>query len=43
MYVYFNFSNSNEISLFCTLLKIIIHHFIKITQRAKIKLIIIKT
>ena len=40
MSVYFNFLNSNE-SLFYTLIKVIIHHLIKIMQRIKIKVIII--
>ena len=31
MFVYFNFLNSNE-SLFYTLIKVIIHHLIKMTQ-----------
>ena len=34
MFVYFNFLNSNE-SLFYTLIKVIIHHLIKMTQRKK--------
>jgi len=41
MSVYFNFFNSNE-SIFYTLIKVTIHHMIKIMQRIKIKLIIIK-
>jgi len=32
MFVYFNFLNYNE-SLFYTLIKVIIDHFIKMTQR----------
>ena len=40
MFVYFNFLNYNE-SLFYTLIKVIIHHLIKITQTRNIKLIII--
>ena len=32
MFVYFNFLNSN-IFLFYTLIKVIIHHLIKMTQR----------
>jgi len=32
MFVYFNLLNSNE-SLFYTLIKVIIHHLIKIMQR----------
>jgi len=36
MFVYFNFLNSNE-SLFYTLIKVIIHHLIKITQRTNNK------
>jgi len=31
MFVYFNFLNSNE-SIFYTLIKMIIHHLIKMTQ-----------
>jgi len=41
MSIYFNFLNSNE-PLFYTLIKVIIHHLIKITQRTNIQLIIIK-
>ena len=41
MFVYFNFSNSNK-SLFDTLIQVIIHHSIKMTQRTNIRLIIIK-
>jgi len=41
MFVYFNFLNSNE-SPFYTLIKVIIHHLIKSTQRTNIKLIIMK-
>ena len=36
MFVYFNFLNSNE-SLFYTLIKVIIHHLIKMTQRTNNK------
>jgi len=36
MFVYFNFLNSNE-SLIYTLIKVIIHHLIKITQRTNNK------
>jgi len=36
MFVYFNFLNYNE-SLFYTLIKVIIYHFIKMTQRANNK------
>ena len=36
MFVYFNFLNSNK-SLFYTLIKVIIHHLIKITQRTNNK------
>ena len=36
MFVYFNFLNSNE-SLFYTLIKVIIHHSIKMTQRTNNK------
>ena len=36
MFVYFNFLNYNE-SLFCTLIKVIMHHLIKMTQRINIK------
>jgi len=32
MFVYLNFLNSNE-SIFYTLLKVIIHHLIKMTQK----------
>jgi len=32
MFVYFNFLNYNE-SIFYTLIKVIIHHFIKMTQK----------
>jgi len=42
MSIYFNFLNSNEISFFDTLIKVILQHLIKIIQRTKIKLIIIK-
>jgi len=41
MFVYFNFSTSNE-SLLYILIKVITHRLIKITQRTNIKLIIIK-
>ena len=37
MFVYFNFLNSNE-SLFYTLIKVIIHHLIKLMQRTNNKL-----
>jgi len=40
MFVYFNFLKSNE-SLFYTLIKVIIHHRIKIMQIIKIKVIIL--
>ena len=36
MFVYFNFLNYNE-SIFYTLIKVIIHHLIKITQRTNNK------
>jgi len=36
MFVYFDFLNSNE-SLFYTLVKVIIHHLIKMTQRTNNK------
>ena len=36
MFVYFNFSNSNEY-LFYTLIKVIIHHLIKMTQKTNNK------
>jgi len=36
MFVYFNFLNSNE-SLFYKLIKVIIHHLIKMTQRTNNK------
>jgi len=36
MFVYFNFLNSNE-SLFYTLIKVIIYHLIKMTQRTNNK------
>ena len=36
MFVHFNFLNSNE-SLFYTLIKILIHHLIKITERTNNK------
>jgi len=36
MFVYFNFLNSNE-SLFYTLIKVIIHHLIEMTQRTNNK------
>jgi len=36
MFVYLNFSNSNE-SLLYTLMKVIIHHLIKRTQRTNNK------
>jgi len=36
MFVYFNFLNCNE-SLFYTLIKVIIHHLIKMTQRTNNK------
>ena len=36
MFVYFCFLNSNE-SLFYTLIKVIIHHLIKMTQRTNNK------
>jgi len=36
MFVYFNFLNSNEFLLY-TLLKVIIHHLIKTTQRTNNK------
>jgi len=36
MFVYFNFLNFNE-SLFYTLIKVIIHHLIKMTQRTNNK------
>jgi len=36
MFVYINFLNSNE-SFFYKLIKIIIHHFIKMTQRTNNK------
>jgi len=36
MFVYFNSLNSNE-SLFDTLIKVIIHHLIKMTQRTNNK------
>jgi len=42
MFVNFKFLNANENSFFFILMKVIIHHLIKITQRTKIKLIIIK-
>jgi len=41
MFLYFDFLNSNEY-IFYTLIKIIIYHYIKVTQRTNIKLIIIK-
>ena len=37
MFVYFNFLNSNE-SLFYTLIKVIIYHLIKMTQRTNIQI-----
>jgi len=37
-----HFLNTNEISLFLTLIKVIKHHIIKITERTKIKLSIIE-
>jgi len=36
MFVYFSFLNSNE-SLFYTLIKVIMHHFIKMSQRTNNK------
>ena len=36
MFVYFNFLNPNE-SLFYTLIKVIIHHLVKMTQRTNNK------
>jgi len=36
MFVYFNFLNSNK-SLFYTLIKVIVHHSIKMTQRTNNK------
>jgi len=36
MFVYFNFLNYNE-SIFYTLIKVIIHHFIKMTQKTNNK------
>jgi len=36
MFVYFNFLNSNE-SIFYTIIKVIIHHSIRMTQRTNNK------
>jgi len=41
MFVYSTFLNYNE-SLSYTLIEVIIHHLMKITQRTNIKLILIK-
>jgi len=37
MFVYFNFLNSNEYLFFYTLIQVIIHHLIKMTQKSNNK------